>query len=100
MRSRLDPDHLVGSSFAQPVHVHWSGVWGTCSVLTVSSWAGVSAAGRGRRSRLRAEATAQGDRGPGAGPPPTAAAASRRLSPGPEADAWADRPVPPTWRIW
>jgi pPIWI_RE module N-terminal domain len=25
------------------VHVHWSGVWGACSALTVSSLAGVSA---------------------------------------------------------
>ena len=28
---------------APPVHVHWSGVWGACSALTVSSGGGVSA---------------------------------------------------------
>ncbi len=36
-------DPQKGEIALADVHVHWSGVWVTCSVVTVSSWVGVSA---------------------------------------------------------
>jgi hypothetical protein len=41
-RGQPDDGRLIAESW-RVVHVHWSGVWGACSVVTVSSWAGVSA---------------------------------------------------------